>query len=198
MKQPMHPVIARALATFVAEQLGKEISPSAVLHAKPGIEGLPERYYYHHDVHEILREVSRRSAQTFSQTCEEFGRALGPRLLEKYGGLLRGSHDTLSVIASVELLLHGVLLMNDAGTSAEIACESHSPHELSVVYRSPRKLCAVVRGVAWSVGAARNDRVMIAEPHCMLNGVQECRLILTTAASEGAGSSAEPRSAFAK
>ncbi|HVA37618.1 MAG TPA: heme NO-binding domain-containing protein [Candidatus Dormibacteraeota bacterium] len=180
----MHQIIAGQLATFITEHLGKSVAPSAIMDSKPGLDGLPEHYYYYHDVHEILREVSRRRARTFSEVAEEFGRQMGPELLKKYGELIGSRRSTLEIVAKVEMLTHGVLLMNEAGITAEIACELVSPHELSLTYTSPRMLCAVVRGIAWSIGVERSDRVMISEPQCMLHGDPECRMTLTTAVPE--------------
>jgi|GEM_PF-5129878 len=191
----MHRVIAGQLAQFISEQLGKNVSPDAIMKSQPAVEGLPEQYYYYHDVHEVLREVSRRQAKTFSDICEEFGRQLGPQLLKRYAKLVTTRRNTLEVIARMEMLVHGVLLMNDAGTSAEIACELLSPHELAITYTSPRKLCAVVRGVAWSIGVERNDRVMILEPQCMLHGHAACRLTLTTSIPEGTAPSVKTQDA---
>jgi LytS/YehU family sensor histidine kinase len=54
-----------------------------------------------------------------------------------------------------------------------------SPTVMRINYDSPRKLCAVARGIARGIAAHFNEQLSVSDEHCMHRGDRECVMLFT-------------------
>ena len=52
-------------------------------------------------------------------------------------------------------------------------------------YDSPRKLCAVARGIARGIAAHFKEQLAVSDEHCMHRGDRECVMLFTLAEATG-------------
>ena len=111
---------------------------------------------------------------------ESFGKAIVPGLVSIYGMSLKPQWKTLDVLENVETTIHTAVRRRDPGaTPAALESHRHGPHEVEIVYRSPRMLCALAKGIVFGVAEHFKERVSLTETTCMLRGGKCCRLVVT-------------------
>lgn len=112
---------------------------------------------------------------------ESFGEHLTPRLLALYQVLLEPSWRTLDVIEHTERTVHRVVRMRDPQASPpRLRTERTAPDEVVLTYDSPRRLCAIARGIAKGIAGHFGEALEIDERSCMLLGDSACVLAFRT------------------
>ncbi|MCA1596213.1 MAG: heme NO-binding domain-containing protein [Chloroflexi bacterium] len=110
---------------------------------------------------------------------EEFGRFIVPALLRIYGMLLKPDWGTLDVIENTESVIHCVVRSRNPGASPPaLETKRLSATEVHLVYRSPRQLCGLARGIAQGIALHLGERIEIEDLRCMHRGDPECVIAL--------------------
>lgn len=102
--------------------------------------------------------------------------------IQTFQYLINPDWKTIDLIAHTEETIHEVL--RRAGTKTnppQLKCWQPGPREVVVIYTSPRKLCALAKGIVRGIVRHYGERITIQEPSCMLKGGAECELIITLA-----------------
>ncbi len=127
----------------------------------------------------LVEAASRITHKTPTAILEEFGKFIAPQLLQMYKALVQPEWRTLDLIEHTEEVIHKVVRMKNPGARpAELKCQRISPTELLLIYASPRKMCALARGIAHGVANHFGERLSVTESRCMLNGAPECHIRL--------------------
>lgn len=117
---------------------------------------------------------------------ESFGEFLAPRYLALYGKLLKPEWRTLDVLEHAENTIHRVVRLREAGAlPPRLRAHRVSPNEIRMNYDSPRKLCAVARGIARGIAANFGERLSVEDEQCMHRGDRECVMRFTLAEAAG-------------
>ena len=66
--------------------------------------------------------------------------------------------------------------MAKAATPPALVCERTGLDEVTIVYSSPRKMCALARGISRGVAQHYGETVTINEEACMHHGAASCRI----------------------
>jgi hypothetical protein len=149
------------------------------------IAGLPSRAYAAVETYpdeELVRLVA--AARQVSKTpsdvlLESFGEALVPGLVQIYGSHLRPEWTTLDVILHTEATIHSVVRQQNPGaTPPPLRASRRSEREVQVSYASPRRLCAVARGICRGLARHFGETIQIEEPSCMLRGGRTCEIVV--------------------
>jgi Haem-NO-binding len=111
------------------------------------------------------------------QLLERFGQFLVPTYLSVYGALVRADWRTLDLLEHTENTIHRVVRKRQAGAQPpELKVSRISQSEVLITYASPRRLCAVARGIVQGVAAHYGESVSISEATCMQRGSEACRI----------------------
>lgn len=174
----MHGMILTGLNKFVAARYGAEAWNLALADAGvAGVVFVPTTDYPDAQAMEVLAAVARRAGRAPDALLEEFGEALAGTLIGVYRSIIPSAWKTLDLIASAESTIHRIVrLRNPEASPPRLACRRAAPDEVSVVYRSERRLCALAKGLCRGIAAYFRESVAVTESACMLKGDPECVL----------------------
>ena len=172
----MHGLIHLELKRFVEERFGAKAWDELTRRAGLASEiYTPLRSYPDEQMLSLVTEAVTMTGFTARSLLEEFGEALVPTYLSIYGNLVKPEWRTLEVIEHTEETIHRVVRMRHAGAEPpRLRAERTKPNEVVLVYDSPRKLCAVARGIVKGVAKQFKEMVTIDETKCMHDGDPAC------------------------
>jgi hypothetical protein len=176
----MHGLIFAELKRFVDEGHGPGVWDALLRES-----GIGAKIYLTMEVYpdeELVRLATTASALTGSplgDILEAFGESLAPTYFKLYGHLLKPEWRTLDVIEHTEQSIHRVVRIKNPGARPpELRCIRMSSVEVLLVYNSPRRMCAVAKGIARGVATHFSETIRISETTCMLRGATDCRITI--------------------
>jgi predicted hydrocarbon binding protein len=174
----MHGIIFSELKQYVVSRLGA--AAWGTLLEKAGMPGrvfMPGQEYPDADAVALVSTASAIIGEPAQGILEDFGEFIAPALMEMYGSLIPKEWRTLDVIEHTEETIHTVVRRRNPGAHPpELRCQRLDPDEVVVVYSSPRKMCAVAKGIARGMARHFKETVTVSERSCMLAGARECRI----------------------
>ncbi|HYR54389.1 MAG TPA: heme NO-binding domain-containing protein [Methylomirabilota bacterium] len=130
----------------------------------------------------IIRGLVEATGRPPEEIVEEFGVALVPGLLEVYGFLVDPRWSFIEFLLHTEDVIHRGVRINSANARPpELQAVRAGADSVTISYRSPRKLCALAKGIVRGAAAHYKVDITISEESCMLRGNPEC---LITVAKE--------------
>jgi hypothetical protein len=174
----MHGFIFTELRDYVIARLGGDAWPTLLEKAHLG----PKTYLNYRDYpdEEAVLLVVTASGVTglpAPTILEDFGAFIAPHLFKIYRPLIDPSWRTLEFIENTEATIHNVVrARNSAARPPTLRCRRLGPETLVVTYGSPRKLCAVARGIIRGLATHFQEKVEIVERDCMLAGQPTCQI----------------------
>lgn len=174
----MHGTIFAELEKFVGARLGPDAWASLMREA--GIER--DRYdpleiYPDAELVSLVTTASRITQIPADTLLEDYGFFIAPDLLNLYWALVQPEWRTLDLLEHTETAIHEVVRLSQKGaTPPYLRAERTTPSEVTIVYSSPRKLCAVAKGIIRGVASHYGESVSVTEPTCMLRGNESCIL----------------------
>lgn len=193
----MQGLIYHYLREFVESDLGSPLWERAC--ARAGVaersflltRQYPDQYVY--ALVSAIQEELGPGAPASSDILFGFGRFVGRRFQREFGFYFRRFATAREMIAGIEPIIHTELRRHDPRSQPPALRTSPVPGGgLRVLYRSPRRLCDVLRGLATEVGAAFGEEIAIDEPTCMNRGGPVCEVLLSFSGSGSAQSGASP------
>lgn len=178
----MHGTIFAELEKFVGARLGPDAW--AALKAKAGLAA-DKSYdmlenYPDEELTALVVAGSEITGLPAPALLEDFGAFIAPDLLEMYWGAIEPDWRTLDVIEHTESTIHTVVRMNQRGaTPPYLHATRTGENEVTVVYTSPRRLCAVARGISRGIADHYNESIDIRDTSCMHRGDAECVIVVT-------------------
>jgi predicted hydrocarbon binding protein len=175
----MHGLIHLELQKFVEERFGAKAWAELIRRAGVASEiYTPLRSYPDEQMLALVGEAVTMTGFTVTRLLEEFGEALVPTYLSLYGNLIKPDWRTLEVIEHTEETIHRVVRMRTEGAKPpRLRAERTRPNEVVLTYDSPRKLCAVARGIVKGVAKQFKEVVTIDEKKCMHKGDPACVIV---------------------
>lgn len=179
----MHGTIFVELEKFVTAQFGD--GAWAKLKAEAGVgAGRSYRQRFIYPDEELVALVQAGSKITnipLPALLESYGEFIAPDLLAMYPNAIDPSWRTLDVIEHTEESIHTVIRVDHAGaTPPYLRAERRAPNEVAVTYTSPRKLCAVGRGISRGIARHYGESIDIEDIRCMNRGDEDCLLVVRT------------------
>jgi hypothetical protein len=172
----LHGLIHTGLQKFVEASYGAEGWKTLV--ARAGLEGetfTPLGSYPDEHLVALVREAEALTGLTATMLLEAFGEFIVPTYLTLYGSLLKPEWRTLDVVEHTEETVHRVVRMRHPGAEPpRLKTKRTAPHEVVLTYDSPRKLCAVARGIVRGVAKRFSERIHMDDQRCMLRGDPAC------------------------
>ena len=128
----------------------------------------------------IVTTASEMTGKPAADILEDFGAFLGGDLVDVYRPIIDPTWKTLDFLANVEETIHHVVRSrNRKAKPPGLRCTRNGPNEVLIDYSSPRKLCALARGIARGVAAHYGEDVSIQEESCMHSGDPSCQIRVT-------------------
>lgn len=172
----MHGIVFCELRRFVEEGFGREAWGRLL--AATGAAGrihLPVASYADSELVALVGAASRQTGLAPSLLLERFGEVLVPAYLKLYAHLVSPGWRGLDLVEHTEETIHKVVRVTHPGASPPVlSCDRVRSDEIWIHYTSPRRLCAVARGILRGVAAHYGERFEIEERQCMLKGGAEC------------------------
>jgi hypothetical protein len=172
----LHGIIHTGLQKFVEATYGVEVWRTLL--TRTGLESeifTPLGTYPDEHLFSLVREAEALSGQPATMLLEAFGEFMVPSYLALYGTLMKPEWRTLEVIEHTEETVHRVVRMRQPGAEPpRLQTKRTSSHEVVLTYDSPRKLCAVARGIARGVAKQFSERLHMDDQKCMLRGDPAC------------------------
>lgn len=178
----MHGTIFMELQKFVGARLGEEAWTT--LRTEAGID--PGRTYEvfntypDEEVTSLVTTASGITGLPVPALLEDFGEFIAPDLLEMYWGAIEPGWRTLDIIEHTESTIHTVVRLDHRGATPPYLHASRTgDREVTVVYTSPRRLCAVAKGISRGIAKHFGETIEIRDVRCMHQGDPDCVLIVT-------------------
>jgi hypothetical protein len=175
----MHGLIHLELQKFVEERFGARAWSTLLRRA--GLDSeiyTPLRSYPDEQILALVGEAEKLSGMSATALLEAFGEFLVPSYLALYGNLLKPEWRTLDIIEHTEETIHRVVRMKHEGAAPpRLRVERTRPDEVVMTYDSPRKLCAVARGIARGVSKRQREMLTIEDRKCMHRGDPACVIV---------------------
>jgi len=125
----------------------------------------------------IVSTVSKVTGKPVSGILEDFGEFIVPTLFSIFGALIRAEWKTLDLLEHTEKVIHTAVRVKDPiAKPPQLECYRKSPEEIVIFYNSPRKMCALAKGIIKGVASYYNEKVFVSEPKCMLIGSPKCEI----------------------
>jgi predicted hydrocarbon binding protein len=177
----MHGIIFSALKKYVRTKLGDEAWTN--LRTAAGVGDriyLPVQTYPDTEIDSLIDTVATLSGITIPQLLEDFGRSMVPDFLKVYRPLIEPDWKTLDLLEHVETKLHSAARHTNPGANPpELRIRRESADRVVIDYDSPRRWCALGRGLILGVADHYGERVHIEEPSCQLRGQETCQIAVT-------------------
>jgi hypothetical protein len=113
-----------------------------------------------------------------TKLLEDFGEYLVPTYLSLYATLLKPGWRTLEVLENTEETIHRVVRLRHPGAAPpRLRTLRTSPTAVLLTYDSPRRLCAVARGIGRGVAKQFGEALRITDRLCMHRGDPSCEIV---------------------
>jgi hypothetical protein len=171
-------VILIGIQRFVRERFGADFW--RMVETDVNIAGrlyLPSQSYPMSEVDAVIGSVSRYSGMTIPLVLESIGDYVAPDMLGVYSGMIEPQWSLLDVLLRSEAIVeraalkHGIKLAN-----SPVQGRAGSNGEIMLAYRSPWRICPLIKGLVRGIGAHMNEPVAIEEIRCMSTGSPSCEL----------------------
>ena len=174
----MHGIIFAEFKKYVGTKLGENRWDSLLKES-----GIGQRLYLQiqeypdQELAALVSTAAKSMGKPVPAVLEDFGEFIIPALVSMYKSLIKPEWKTLDFIENTEETIHKVVRIRNPGAKpAKLKCTRLGPNELIIHYGSPRKMCAVAKGMTRGVAKHYHEKVDITETTCMLNGNPACNI----------------------
>jgi hypothetical protein len=173
----VHGLIFASLRDYLAVQHGPQVA-NDVTAGEPQYS-LSEAY----PDEQFLRLLDRARAETglsLDELLFEFGVFTGQKTFPRlYSMLYKASPTARDFLLTVETPIHDVVRVAlPEARPPELALEELAGGGLEIAYASPRRICAMLRGLVEGTGRVYGETLEVEEPECMHRGAPACRVVV--------------------
>ncbi|HUG61625.1 MAG TPA: heme NO-binding domain-containing protein [Methylomirabilota bacterium] len=176
----MHGFIFNEIRKYVVAKLGAPAWDALLDGA-----GLPGKTFVNYESYPdeaavgLVVTASKVTGLAVDVILEDFGGFLAADLATIYKPLIDPSWKVLDFVEHTEETIHHVVRSrNTHAHPPRISCNRVGPNEVVIVYSSPRKLCALAKGIARGAAQLYGEEVSIREVTCMHRGNPECLIVV--------------------
>jgi predicted hydrocarbon binding protein len=171
-------VILVELRKFVRERLGDGIWRT--VQEEAGVTDrvyLPVHAYPDEELTALVASVSRVTGMSTALVLESFGDYIVGDLLKTYSGLLDPSWKVLDLITHCDEIFERVRRRHGGDTSpVPVKARAGLGGEVVLVYSSPLRLCALLKGIVRGLGSHLEQPVVLDELCCASSGAGACEI----------------------
>ncbi len=176
----MKGIVFTILCEMVEEQFGYDVWDQLIETTAPASEGVYVSTGAYPDS-ELLNYIAAMSEST-GLDAQVLVRGFGNYMLGKFAAMhpeFFANHDARSFLKSVHDVIHvEVRKLHPDAVLPDFTYQDAPAGGLTMIYRSPRKLCALAVGLIEGTAAHYDTTIEIAHPVCLHTGGTYCRLEL--------------------
>lgn len=174
----VHGVILSELQKFVDARYGSLAWPALLRDAGLGTKLFsPFQTYPDAEVMAIVGAASKETGRPVGLILEDFGEFIAPDLIALYRALIKPEWRTLDLLEHTESTIHRVVRARSPDAKPpELKVARIREHEVVINYASPRKLCAVAKGIARGIAKHYGERISLIDTACMQRGAPQCTI----------------------
>jgi hypothetical protein len=174
----MHGLVFNQLQKYVTIKLGSDAWQKLLAGAgKHGSVYLTSSAYPDADLIGLVVTACKMTNRPAAALLEDFGAFLVPDLVKVYGRAIKPEWRTIDLFENTESNIHTVVRLREpAATPPQLVMNRTGPKSITLTYSSPRKLCALGKGIARGIAAHYHEQLQIAETACMLSGSPTCKI----------------------
>lgn len=173
----MHGLIFASFRDYLVSEHGEDAARE-VLAGEP-LYSLGEAYPDEQFL-ELLERTCGRTALPLDELLFEFGVFTAATTFARlYAVLFKASPTARDFLLTVETPIHDVIrvALPDA-RPPELALTDLGEGGLEIAYTSPRRICAMLRGLVEGTGRVYGETLQVEELECMHHGAPACRLLI--------------------
>lgn len=177
----MKGVIFKHFESFVAEQFSQDAYEALLERTPLRSSGtfVGPRTYPDEDLFALVGAAVEMTGLALEDAVFAFGDFLYPRLAGSVPEVVGAHADTKALLMALDRVIHvEVRKILPEAMTPRILCEDTGPDSLRVQYESPRKLCALFRGLVNAAARSYGQAVECTEEQCMHHGAAACTLAL--------------------
>lgn len=175
----MHGTIFSEFQKYVEANLGGEEAWRSLLREA----GIQRDHYDHREEYPddeaivLVATAARRAGKEVLGLLEEFGLFIAPALIALYPEFVDPSWRALDLIEHSDNVIHQVVRLKDPKARPPYLRTSRPrDNEVRITYTSPRRMCALAKGIAYGVAKHYGERIVVDDKKCMHRGDQACVL----------------------
>lgn len=174
----MYGLLLVELHKYIAENLGAEAWQEIIKEAGLGVKiYTANQEYPDQEAATLLSATSMKTGQSFPEFLEDYGTFLASDLLKIYGVSIDPRWKTLDLLENIDEIVHFfVRTKRDGANPPELRAKRVNSGELIVTYNSPRKLCALARGLINGIAKYYDESVLVTETACAEKGANACEI----------------------
>lgn len=183
----MHGIIFSSLRSFVIQKTKPEnwteILDSAGIPTHTMF--MPIKTYPDADLLKIIGAASENFKTSVPKFLESFGEYLIQDLIKFYHSWIKPEWSALDFFTNVECVMHTAaraisVVPGQEPTPPELVVERIAPNQIKLIYKSPRKLCHLAKGLIQGVSQYYHEEFNIVETSCMHSGGAVCCFQVTS------------------
>ncbi len=178
----MQGVILDELRMYVEQTFG-EPTWSQVLQASGRPAGQQydlDKVYPDEELGLLAVHAAQMTSKPVPEILEGFGEAMVPDMFKYYSILVNPRWSFVDFLLGMEAVLHSVLRLHAPGALPTMVDATRlGPETVRVVYRSPLRACAAVRGVIQGAAAHYRANIDLTEDECVVRGDPACVFTVT-------------------
>lgn len=181
----MHGTIYAGLKKYVLAQLGTD-AWNQVLVTTQLSERIydPSHAYPDEEAMRLAQALAQRLDRPLQEVLEDVGAFLAPNLLHLYRRHLNPRWGTLDLLEHTEQTIHRIVRVADPGARPPVlSAQRRSACELTLQYRSRRRLCAIARGIIRGTAEHFGETVEVTETRCQNQGAECCEMLVRRVAA---------------
>ncbi len=141
---------------------------------------LPSGVYPDADAVHLLDSIAQSAHESLPTIVERFGEFLAPHLIKVAGRHIEPDWTALDLIEHTEAIIHAMVRATNPGARPPVLdTVRQTPHELTLLYSSERKLCGLARGIIRGIARYYGEELSLEETSCMHQGAPFCTLVVT-------------------
>jgi predicted hydrocarbon binding protein len=175
----MNGLIFIEIGRFAQSQIGDENWRQALR-----LAGVPEQFYYRvadypdEEAAAHLSILSSLMHEPVESILTNLGEYIVPDLIKMARYWIDPGWKTLDLIANTEHTIHEMLRSEGSQTNPPRLRCRRTADAVIIDYDSPRRMCALAKGIILGVARHYGETVSIDEPACMLQGDDGCHLVV--------------------
>lgn len=140
---------------------------------------LPGEPYPDEELDLLVASVCMEASVSPEELWENIGLSAGSSVIAAYKSLINPEWKTLEVLEYLQSVIEMIRSSKGDFPHPFFNSDRISKDKLMLVYASPRKLCALAKGMVKGVAMHYGEKVSIEETACMCTGAPECRIVIT-------------------
>jgi predicted hydrocarbon binding protein len=176
----MKGIVFNLLNEMVEEKFGLEVWDALLL--ETDLEGIyvATNTYPDSELFDLVGAAEAASGIPARELVHTFGEYMVPSFAKRYPVFFEGQENLKSFLLTVDQVVHVEVrkLYPEAGLP-EFKYEDPGDSKLTMLYRSPRKLCALAEGLIAGSAKHFNEQYTLAHDVCMHHNSDHCALEIT-------------------